>query len=255
MMATERSGDTTPAPTGARTHLLYAGLSSAELVAMVEALTHERLAVLGNGADETWLALIDGHLSEPRRELERRSSTHRDGIGPDPFPPFSRRLADIAARVRREVDIRFPLDLIGWSPARTSAAGECSGPCPICPGGHDRFVVWPATAGRDGRVWCRRCRYTADVIGLHRALEGTSFTDTLGVLAAKAGIVLPRPDQATMRTVVGNARRVEELRTVPGQRVQPIPRPIPRPNREPAQRPRLHAIPVSELLAMREEEL
>lgn len=235
MTTTERVGETTAAPPVIRTHLLSAGLSSAELVAIVEALTHERLAVLESGADETWLALIDGHLAGPRRELERRSGNDRGGIGPDPFPPFSRDLADIAARVRREVDIRYPLDLIGWVPARTSAAGECSGPCPICPGGHDRFVVWPATAGRDGRVWCRRCRYTADVIGLHRALEGTSFTDTLGILAAKAGIVLPQPDRTTMRTVVGNARRVEELRTVPGQRVRSIPRPA-RPSSGPVQR-------------------
>ena len=220
---TSAAGMTVPAQTPLRSFWrLWAGLSSAELHAIAEASAHQRLAVLDSGADALWLALIDENIDGATHELERPRAA---GHGPDPFPPYSRSLADLAARVRREVDIRYPLDVISWRPTRRSANGQCAGPCPLCNDGHDRFVVWPATADRDGRVWCRRCQYTTDVIGLHRALTGDSFPAALEILAAVAGIVMPQPDPATVRDILGTARTARAIQPTPGERIPPRPRP------------------------------
>lgn len=163
--------------------------------------------MLEDHGDAVWLAIIDANLAGPRRELARRERRRAAGAGPGPEPGWVRAQRETMARLRREADIRYPLDLRGWTPTRRSAAGEVAGPCPLCAKGHDRFVVWPATATRDGRVWCRRCGYANDVIGLYRDLLGVPFATAVRELARVTGIPVPEPDAAAIRLVGHQADR------------------------------------------------
>lgn len=190
------------------------GLSSIELAATVEALTHERLYALERGGDATWLLLTDRRLAGPLRELERRLARNAAGRGPHPQPDWVARATAVAAQIRRRVDSQVPLFQAGWQPTVQRANGQLNGPCPFCRAGHDRFVVFPATPDRDGRVWCRRCWYSQDVIGLARDLRGVSFTTALYDLA----MVCPGIDlvglnlsPAELRQTRDNARRARQL--------------------------------------------
>ena len=214
-----------PTPTGFAWNR-YAAWSALELYATVDGLTSERLAAVEARSDACHLMLIDQQLDGAARELERRVRRHRAGNGPRAVSPYARDLSGIAARVRREMDIQVPLTRAGWRPSRVAARGELAGPCPFCPGGHDRFVVWPAGAApggrvRDGRVWCRRCGYSADVIGLARDLERTSFPEALGSLAESLGVALPEPDPATIRLALDGAYRTRERPPAPAQGAAP----------------------------------
>lgn len=185
--------------------MLHSRCSSVELLATAEGLVHERLAVEGSHGDSVWLTLIDRHLVPLAEELARRTDRWNDGRGPNPQPGWISDLVGLASEIRRVADIRYPLDLHGWVPVRISTAGEAAGSCPWC-GGHDRFVLWPASADRDGRVWCRRCGYSGDVIGLYRDLEGVSFVRALEDLAGRFGVAIPRVSQDDALVVLGNAR-------------------------------------------------
>lgn len=204
---------TTPGPP-APVSPLWAGVTGLELLATIEGLTHERLAVLESGGDAVWLRLIDGHLAPRLAELDRRLDRHAAKRAPDPRAGWLTDLAGVARELRRVADIRYPLDLAGWHPTRTSQHGELAGPCPFC-GGHDRFVVWPpGSAGgrqRDGRSWCRRCGWAGDAIELYRTLRNVSFARAVEDLAAVSGVALPNPDRSTARTVLANGRAAMEV--------------------------------------------
>lgn len=48
-----------------------------------------------------------------------------------------------------------------WSIELRESGRELHGPCPFCPGGRDRFIVWP-----EGNYWCRVCESTGYVPGV-----------------------------------------------------------------------------------------
>lgn len=187
--------------------LLHDSRSSIELLAEAESLTQEALDVVRTSGDTTYLFMIRSHLAPVERELARRVERASAGEGPNPRPGWIQDLAGLARELRRVADITYPLHLAGWQPVRTSAAGELAGACPLC-GGHDRFVVWPASSDRDGRAWCRRCRWVGDVIALYRDLEGVTFVRALEDLAAVSGVPVPRVSDGDAAAVLGNARRV-----------------------------------------------
>lgn len=182
---------------------LVASLSSLELVAGLDGLTHERLSA----TDETHLVLIDRHLDAYQREADRRAFRHSAGHGPNPRAPWWEDARAVAQEIRQRVDILYPLDVIGWHPVRRSSK-EQAGPCPFCGEGHDRFVVFLTGQNGTGGFWCRQCDLRGDVIDLYRWTQGSdSFVRTVEHLAAVAGIPLQQPDDPTMTVVVGNAMR------------------------------------------------
>lgn len=77
-----------------------------------------------------------------------------------------------------------PLRRAGTSRGRE----EFCGPCPLC-GGEDRLRAW---SGPAGRLWCRQCRWSTDVIGAASLLAGDDFHDCVKFLAERAGLAVPR---------------------------------------------------------------
>lgn len=182
-------------------------ISGAELLASVADLTNEWCAVREMSDDEAYKHLVRARLIPLERELARRIDGHATSRGPNPRPGWIVDLAGVARELQRVAEVRYPLDLNGWTPVRQSTAGELNGPCPFC-GGHDRFVVWPPSSDRSGRAWCRRCQWAGDVIQLYRDLEGVSFVRALEDLAGRFGVALPRVSRDDALVVLGNAQRV-----------------------------------------------
>jgi len=182
-------------------------MSGSELLSRVEGETHAGCAVRDTSGDPTHHALIRSHLDPLVRELARRTERHAAGTGPDPQAGWIVDLAGVARDLRRVADVRYALDLHGWNPVRKSSHGELAGPCPFCHG-HDRFVVWPASADRDGRAWCRRCAWSGDAVKLYMDIEGAGFVRAVEDLAGRFGVPLPRVGEADALVVLGNARRV-----------------------------------------------
>lgn len=203
----------------------FSGLATLELAATVEGLTHERRFALDDGADPVWLDLIDQHLDAVLGEMGRRLANHTAGRGPNPRAGWIARAGDIAAEVRRRADITLPLVLAGWQPTRRAARGQLNGPCPVCGEGHDRFVVFPATAGRDARVWCRRCGYSQDAIGLYRDLRGVPFATALYDLAATC----PGIDLLALNLTPDELRQVDGAARQARRATMPVGRPAGRP--------------------------
>ena len=73
--------------------------------------------------------------------------------------------------------------------------GEYAGPCPFC-GGHDRFRVQSAAAGR-GRWWCRRCAEderwhdAIDYVRRRQQLNYRAACARIGVAPTTARVPLP----------------------------------------------------------------
>jgi hypothetical protein len=87
------------------------------------------------------------------------------------------------------------------------------GPCPICGGGDDRFIVWPA----ENRWYCRQCpegENRGDSIDLEMRLTGRSFIDVVRErIGEEAGTPAPRrptPEQIEARQKAEERRRREE---------------------------------------------
>ncbi len=190
--------------------LRYASMSSVELLGLAEGLTQEWCDVRDTSGDPLYQRMIREHLTPLERELARRTERANADQGPNPRAGWITDLAGLAVDLRRAGDIRYPLSLHGWQPVRVSSVGEAAGPCPFC-GGHDRFVVWPASSERDGRAWCRRCRWVGDVIALYRDLEGVTFVRALEDLAAASGVTVPRVSDTDAASVLGNARHVLQV--------------------------------------------
>lgn len=189
---------------------LTATISGTELLASVADLTVEWCAVCEMSHDETYKQLIRSRLTPLERELTRRIDGHAAGRGPNPRAGWIVDLVGVARELQRVAAVRYPLDLIGWTPVRRSTAGELNGPCPFC-GGHDRLVVWPPSADRGGCAWCRRCRWRGDVIQLYRDLEGVSFVQAVEDLALRFGVTLSRISHEDALAALGNARRVLDV--------------------------------------------
>lgn len=188
----------------------YAGLSSVELLSLAEGHTQEWCDVRDTSGDALYQHMIREHLAPLERELAQRVERAGSDQAPNPRAGWIVDLAGLASELRRAGDIFYPLNLNGWQPVRVSSVGEAAGPCPFC-GGHDRFVVWPASSDRDGRAWCRRCRWVGDVIALYRDLEGVTFVRALEDIAAASGVTVPRVSDTDASAVLGNARYVLQV--------------------------------------------
>lgn len=186
---------------------LYAGMSSVELLSLAEGHTMEWCDIRDTSGDALYQYMIREHLDPLERELVRRTARADADQGPNPRPGWIEDLVGLAAKLRRAGDIFYPLNLNGWQPVRVSSVGEAAGPCPFC-GGHDRFVVWPASSERDGRAWCRQCRWVGDIIALYRDLERVTFVRALEDIAGASGVTIPRVSDTDTAAVLGNVRHV-----------------------------------------------
>ena len=74
---------------------------------------------------------------------------------------------------------------VGYSPNKQSTHVDSdkdvsyNSPCPFCPGGTDRFIVWPHSPSKrcKGRFWCRRCERSGDTIDVYMKLKGIVDVD------------------------------------------------------------------------------
>lgn len=55
--------------------------------------------------------------------------------------------------------------------------GEYVGPCPFCPGGQDRFHLWPDHPSGCPQFWCRVCRRGGDGIRYVMERDGLTFVE------------------------------------------------------------------------------
>ena len=194
---------------------LYAALSSWELIADLDGLTSMRLAVVNDGADETFLRLLDMRIDPLRRDLSRRMRLHQAGRGPNPVAGRLPDLMEVTRRVRDAVDPVTAIALAGhpWTAKRVNRDGSMAGKCPLC-GGDDRFVMWTAGNGRSGWAWCRRGDFSGDAISLYQALANVTFAAAVHDLADFAGITIPAPTQADVTRAVNDARVAQGERQV-----------------------------------------
>lgn len=96
--------------------------------------------------------------------------------------------AGLAREVRQRVDIVEVLLLIGY-PSRPIGR-EWHGGCPACRAGDDRLLI---RSGPEGRCWCRRCGWRADVIEIARLFvpgcrgfrDAVSWLARLGAMEAQ----------------------------------------------------------------------
>lgn len=188
---------------------LATGMSPTELLDAAQAAQHERQAVDRGSHDEVHVLLVNERITIFERELARRTRIYDSGEGPNPRALWITSLVDIARQLRDVADVRYPLGMQGWQPARRLANGEEHGPCPLC-GGHDRFVTWPPTPGKRSRAWCRRCDWSGDAIELLRMTTGYTFVRAVEELAGWYGIAVPAPSHDDALVVLGNCRRVLE---------------------------------------------
>lgn len=95
--------------------------------------------------------------------------------------------------VKERVEVPDILILAGLPMTRTGSSRgrqEWHGPCPKCRDGVDRLMAW---SGPYGRVWCRECGWSGDVVSAASLIAGPEFRDCLRHLADHAGIPAPEP--------------------------------------------------------------
>lgn len=91
---------------------------------------------------------------------------------------------ELAKVVKERVSVPEILELAGVPMRRTGTSrgrDEFHGPCPVCRDGVDRLMAW---SGTNGRVWCRQCHWSGDVISAASLIVGTGqFRDCVRYLA------------------------------------------------------------------------
>lgn len=123
-------------------------------------------------------------------EISSRDRVERLTEGePTYFDAQHRAWADLAAIIKERVSVPDILALGGIVVTRTGRSrgrNEFHSACPVCRDGVDRLVCWD---GPGGRVWCRQCHWSADVIAVAQSLLPgcDSFWDAVRALAALAG--------------------------------------------------------------------
>jgi hypothetical protein len=190
----------------------YQAIGNAELGAEIEGLEYD-LADSTRfdpaSADVVRINCCD-RLRLARAELRRREALHAAGAEvADPHAPTYQAWHVLAREVRERGDIVTLLQTAGVPLER--AGKEWGGPCPMC-GGHDRFRVWTAPAGRRPGYWCRRCGISGDVIAAYRnwVVPGASFFDATRVLALQLG--LRTPDHSQAPSVIAGSSGVGPLK-------------------------------------------
>ena len=100
---------------------------------------------------------------------------------------------ELALLVRERVETPDILMLAGLPMRRTGTSRgreEWHGPCPVCGEGDDRLIAW---SGPNGRLWCRVCGWSSNVIGAASFIVKTgSFRDCVRFLATYSGLEAPR---------------------------------------------------------------
>ncbi len=98
--------------------------------------------------------------------------------------------AALARTVRESVSVPEVLALVGChirmtGTNRPQGGTEFHSDCPVCRDGVDRLVSWD---GPNGRAWCRKCRWSADVIAIAQGLMPgcEHFRDAVKTLAKLA---------------------------------------------------------------------
>lgn len=98
---------------------------------------------------------------------------------------------DLAKGVKERVEVPDILQLAGLPMRRAGVSRgrvEWCGPCPVCGEGDDRLRAWD---GPNGTLWCRRCRWSTDVIGAASLIiPNHHFRDCVRFLAEYAALVV-----------------------------------------------------------------
>lgn len=98
---------------------------------------------------------------------------------------------ELALLVRERCETPDVLQLAGLPMRRTGTSRgqeEWHGPCPVCGEGDDRLIAW---SGPKGRLWCRVCGWSSDVIGAASLVVKTgNFRDSVRFLAEYAGLAV-----------------------------------------------------------------
>lgn len=140
---------------------------------------------------------VERHLASERlaafeQELDRRDRVSRLTPGQASRSAREHRAWTALARaVRERVEVPGILVMAGVPMTRTGTSRgreEWHGACPICATGKDRLVAW---AGPNGRVWCRRCRWSGDVVAVVSLIVGPDFRASVAYLAELAGLGVP----------------------------------------------------------------
>lgn len=156
----------------------------------------------------TYASIVDDPGADPverfnaaeRRRAYSEEIDHRERVAAkvgdsameiDPHREGWKALAEI---VKERTSVPEILQFGGIAATRTGrnrrhGANEYHSACPACGDGVDRLVSWD---GPNGRVWCRRCEWSADAIGVTRSvIPGcTHFRDAVRFLADLAGMAV-----------------------------------------------------------------
>ncbi|MBA3274846.1 MAG: hypothetical protein H0T72_03560 [Chloroflexia bacterium] len=128
-------------------------------------------------------------------ELDRRARVARLAAGQGKSWDRDRAAwTHLAEIVKERTSVPEVLELAGIAVTRTgrnrrSGANEYHSACPVCRDGIDRLVSWD---GPSGRVWCRRCEWSADAIAVCQSvIPGCGeFRDAVRFLADLARMVV-----------------------------------------------------------------
>ncbi len=141
-------------------------------------------------ADPVEIILAVDRLTAFTQELTRRDRVNRISTGTASGHDRSwDAWRDLARVVRERVETPDILILAGIPMRKTGASrgrDEWHGPCPVCGEGDDRLAAW---SGPYGRLWCRRCEWSGDVISAASLIVKTGqFRDAVRFLAELAGL-------------------------------------------------------------------
>jgi hypothetical protein len=141
-------------------------------------------------ADEVERYLAGERLGAFLRELARRDRVARlrTGTGTKSDQKYLHwKTLTTIVRERCETPDILRLAGVDMRPAgRSRGRAEWCGPCPVCGTGDDRLRAW---SGPGGRLWCRVCRWSGDVITAASLITNTGqFRDAVGFLADLAAV-------------------------------------------------------------------
>jgi hypothetical protein len=170
--------------------VLARSLSTDALLARADAL---RFDLASDEDEDDWLGDTGRYLAGERlraveAEIARRVRIVKLGKVPDQAVTYAQwRETARTIRERVEVPTVFAMGCYFLRPGGTNGRrghAEYAGACPVC-GGTDRLRVW---GGANGRAWCRRCGWSADVLTVAQTLFQEGFRDAVRRLSPLAGV-------------------------------------------------------------------